>query len=564
MQAVTVENWEEKQGKAYLNEVLRFLPMGYRRFLPGEYWAEFKKAGYRSANLFLTGLKDTAKKINFRLALDDDQLRHEADAAALRCERFLIGAGGDLDQALPILIEYAKRRGVEPPSVERFGEYPVIMRLCCVRWWRKALRKVHARGLETLAIRSNAVNVRRSCYASFDTVNRRKGQKLRNARILESLEAVNELGQKYTLAELAALNVSNPQIRRAELMTRIKGFEVLSDSLGYVGEFYTWTAPSKFHAALSRSGQRNPKYEGFTPRDTQAYLVKQWAKVRAEFHKLGLAPFGFRVVEPHHDGTPHWHMLFFMPKDQVFTVRAILKKYALQVDGSEPGAKRQRFKAVAIDKKRGTAAGYIAKYIAKAIDGFGVDVDLYGNGADQASQSIESWASTWGIRQFQQIGGAGVSVWRELRRLKADDTKHNEILERARSAADMGDWAEYCKVNVNGVIRLLMEECEGVTRYGEAKQKKVVGVASSGGWFGCDDEIITRVHVWEIAFSAGEAEQKQGEDEAPWTRVNNCNQLNQLKNTTKTAAEPLLFEGIKARILSAKDRLLKKRVKDAG
>ena len=522
--AIVAEN-TTKDSAAYLSEVLERLPFGYRKFIPAQFWKIFKTEGAKSANWFLTQLRMEAAKINYRLALDDDQLINEAEAAARRCESYLVQCGGDYDQAWYMAEAYAVKKGITPPDVEKLGGYPAMMRLCDGRFWRRALRKVHARGLETLAIKANAVNVRRSTYASTDTIKRRAEQKARNARILENIKAVNEVGDEYTLAELAALNVSNPAIRRAELMTRIKGFEVMADQAGHVGEFYTWTAPSQYHAALSRSGERNPKYNGATPRETQAFLSKQWAKARAELHRQGIKPYGFRVVEPHHDATPHWHMLFFMPFNQVKQCRAILKKYALEVDGNEPGAQKQRFKAVAIDKSKGTAAGYIAKYIAKAIDGFGIDADLFGNTANDASRAIESWASTWNIRQFQQIGGASVTVWRELRRLKKEDTGTNPILERLRAAADKGDWAEYCKLNARGAVGLVMSEETEVGRYGDIKAKRIIGVKTMvGNILGGGDEVITRVHTWTIGQpKQGEAAQeKQGEAAAPWTRVNNC------------------------------------------
>ncbi len=45
-------------------------------------------------------------------------------------------------------------------------------------------------------------------------------------------------------------------------MTRTRGFENICNELGYVGEFYTLTAPSKYHATtkagyLSGKGPRN-------------------------------------------------------------------------------------------------------------------------------------------------------------------------------------------------------------------------------------------------------------------------------------------------------------------
>jgi len=99
--------------------------------------------------------------------------------------------------------------------------------------------------------------------------------------------------------------------------------------MGHAGEFYTITSPSKMHAVLS-SGKPNPKFNDSTPKDVNEYFKNIWALIRSAIHKKGIKPYGFRVVEPHHDGTPHWHLLLFMHPNDVKTARSIFSKLTLK------------------------------------------------------------------------------------------------------------------------------------------------------------------------------------------------------------------------------------------
>lgn len=78
-------------------------------------------------------------------------------------------------------------------------------------------------------------------------------------------------------------------------------------------------------------------------------------------------------IVPHHDGTPHWHMLLFMEPEHKQRVYDIMARYAHAEDAHEmntPEARKARFHAEAIDPTKGSATGYIAKYISKNIDGY--------------------------------------------------------------------------------------------------------------------------------------------------------------------------------------------------
>jgi len=177
-------------------------------------------------------------------------------------------------------------------------------------------------------------------------------------------------------------------------MVRTSGFEGYAKEYGHVGEFITITCPSRMHARFSKSGEANPKYHGTTPREALYYLCKQWNKIRSFLKRNDFNVYGFRVAEPQHDGTPHWHLLVFMPPEQVKPVIKAMRHYALEFDGREPGAQKHRFTTVSIDWSKGSAAGYIAKYISKNIDGYNVGEDLYGNDAVESAERVIAWKTT--------------------------------------------------------------------------------------------------------------------------------------------------------------------------
>ncbi|WP_421196107.1 replication endonuclease [Aeromonas enteropelogenes] len=436
----------------------------------------------------------------------------------------------------------------------------VLVRLLSAKWWEKRVNRCWDRLQEQINILLGKVRKGVSAFVSNATIKVVRERKRAMMRWLAESEVVNEqYDLVVSMKDCWEASNANPVNRRNEMMVRARGFSDYAEELGHVGVFFTWTAPSRFHAwAQKHNGKavENKRYQGATPRETCAYLAKLWSRARAALKRWNAPVYGFRVCEAHHDGTPHWHLLLFMRPEDRNRVIGILRRYALTDDhdelvrnikGSPPFTDfTPRFDWEEIDPTKGDAAGYIAKYIAKNIDGAYLDDDEEaGTAANEAAQHAVAWASWWGIRTFQQIGGAPVGVWRELRRIS--NAKKNADLvgppkpvlqdprfEAARFAADNGIFRCYLHA-MGGALATRAEHPiklahlieEQANSYGE-DIKRLMGITSAR--LG----IKTRLQGWEIvpagtheARKAAEAAArgvgvKTGDSPAPWSSDNNC------------------------------------------
>lgn len=476
------------------------------------YLTTVKEHDYRKANLELLNLSERLRNSEIRFWWDDDQLSEFCESKAAQCRRL------SLLSPMPgwEIRELVRHYKFEMPLKDIFGLEGAIARTCDSIWWRREVRKYIARECDELARNMRLVSTAGQIYCSDVALSKRRMQQRRAKGFLQNSIAENELGHTFLLSELADKSVSNPVVQRAELMTRIRGFEEVAELCGHVGLFVTVTNPSKYHPMKrikhgdSEIALPNKKYSGASVRDAQAFHCKQYSLLRSWLNRRGVRPYGFRVVEPHHDGCPHWHFLVFAPKADVGTIKSGFREYWLRESGNEPGAKKSRVTFVDIDPAKGTAAGYIAKYIAKNIDGFAIDSDLYGRCAADSAEKILAWKSTHSIRQFQQVGGPSVTVWRELRRISNDDNGKNYPFSEIWEAADTSDWAAFvmlmggpsCARDGRPLLPLndvLIKNLGDVysppkNKYGEAASRTTVGLV----WVKTGFQLITKVHEWVI------------------------------------------------------------------
>lgn len=437
-----------------------------------------------------------------------------------------------------------------------------------LQFWTRNAKIAAARVREYIAISRGLVGKHADPYCSAETLGEwKKAQQDAQEFLQSNFVGLDdgrdeELTAVISLEDASAASTANPEIRRLEMMARLRGIQEAATDEKMVSAFITWTAPSKYHynAGVKR-------WSGCDPRETQGYIQNQWAKARAEIKAAGFKMAGMRVTEPHADATPHWHILAFMPENQQADIINILHKYATQDDKEElKKSDSPRFFVEYIDPAKGCAVAYIAKYISKNINGAHISgeedretgeafgkhrpqLDSDGvvmrdiNGAiiyeyTGGAESARAWASRWGIRQFQFFGTPPVTVWREMRRL-------SEPLQDAEAEAIRISTGEKGKKNASfkTFCQLMGGLCSGrdvhpvkvmqrlkMNSYGETTLKvdgltvvkTSAEIVTRRNWIKIAGKAMASAFNWRANASAWSDNDLQGGSRAAWTRENNC------------------------------------------
>lgn len=423
------------------------------------------------------------------------------------------------------------RLGVPVPTSRT--EEGLFLRAQNAAYWRQHIAKECIRYHEGQRRRNGLVKHGIAKYVSNRALTLMQEQ---NRELREFLEtrciAESDHGEVCTGAELVDKSTTTPYKRGIELMIRARGFQEYAELLNHPWTFITITTPSQFHAFYKDTGKPVKSFNGMRPDEIhQHYFKPNWERCRSKLNRLGVRFYGFRVCEPHHDGTPHWHLLIWCESE---THLELLKQAIVEAFAPDAPDDERRIKFEDHDPEKGGAADYIGKYVGKNISGEAIDESEKSDVA-----RAQAWARVWGMHQFDQLGGPPVGVYRDLRKVRDRKVVPQSMLA-AWEAANASDWCGFIQAmggpflgkdypikNVRGLKRGINGEVSpSKNGYGEPLVTDEYDIRPVIGLVCEDDFLKTYDRFWTLKI--GVAEDVDGGSSATtegcgaWTCGNNC------------------------------------------
>lgn len=297
------------------------------------------------------------------------------------------------------------------------------------RFWRRVLRKTVWRAAERAHLVAGLVGKRGMQQISDFSLKIKEGMLKGQREWLEAstVESVNDDGEIISLS-LANLADEKEKQRQAEFWCWCAAFQLLAEQSGLEMSMLTLTLEPEYHPNPSNGGG---KWNGTTPAEAHKELVRRWAVIRAALAQLSITLSGFRVVEAHKDGCPHFHVLIaYRPAVRATILAEVLKRF--------PGK-------IAVRTRDTVTCKDTRMYFDDAASAAGAGrSETYKNEGAQAELTIiniaisrlvtymtkyliklskndraGAWRSCWSIRGIQWFGVRdSFTGWRELRRLK--------------------------------------------------------------------------------------------------------------------------------------------------
>jgi hypothetical protein len=315
------------------------------------------------------------------------------------------------DDVRELALEFAQRRlpGTAKLSwAERVLRAPVpgdsqatqTARVNDARFWRRAIRVLLLREREHFFLRLRLVGKTAEPYVSDVQLTGRLAQLKRQAQWMkETVLVPRYLAPGDAESGLLTLEqvASSPRMRFAKLYAFVKAMDAISIEQGLATGMLTLTLEPQWHPNPSHGTN---SWNGASPRAAHQSMGTRWQSVLRDLDRLNIGVSGLRVVEPHKDGCPHWHLwLLYRPAAEQSILQTVMRYFPNKLKVRNPRAKGSKsaagdvifdslcaLKASAsrapthvkegaqvalarIDRSISSGASYAMKYLLKTVDG---------------------------------------------------------------------------------------------------------------------------------------------------------------------------------------------------
>jgi hypothetical protein len=289
--------------------------------------------------------------------------------------------------------------------------------------WRYVRRRlfnlVHRECLYSEQIKKEIGGKTNNFYAGEKTLALRKKSLAESMAFLNRTKVQTSTGVR-NLSELTMDSIK----RFNELYVMSLGMQELAADLKYKALFLTITAPAEYHSNPTVGHNSWNKKHAHEAHD---FIKNKWEAFGKELanktHQIYFSKgdvFGFRVVEPHLDGTPHWHILLYLSSDNIEVLKRLANKHFAH---SSSALKIEEIRSQDEDINAAAPTSYMSKYLIKYVGAKQYIGEVKSNGESakkdiHAFDKIDAWRSATRIRGFQKIGIlSGTTKWRLLRKL---------------------------------------------------------------------------------------------------------------------------------------------------
>jgi len=304
-----------------------------------------------------------------------------------------------------------------------------------VKFWQKKILLTIRQNRELLSYRLGLISENALRYCTDECVDENKNDVKKREEFAKTLVIANTQTGEYFPAPPSHSLKSQSYFENVCFLNELNQYAIKHD---LEVALVTITVPPSMHMSYQKKST-------FSPSAVHNYILKRWQKYSSQSTQWTTPCFSFKVIEPHDDGTPHWHvMMFYTKKKQKDHQDALLDAFGLKSFKS----KRIKWDILSNDKNedgitpREKAIGYLLDKI-KAESSSEI---TYESTVSRRS----AFLNVWNIRgqEFSGLPANTKTLWRELRSKNKYPFTLCKELEQLRIFATTNQFANFLELYI--------------------------------------------------------------------------------------------------------------------